>query len=395
VLLSLALIVILGFLFGGVLNRMGIPGLIGMIVAGVVLGPTMANVIDPRLMLIAPELRQMALIVILLRAGLALDLKDLKAVGRPAVLMSFVPATLELVAVMLLANGLLGLPLLDGAILGAILAAVSPAVVVPRMLSLMEHHVGQTHKVPQLIMAGASADDLFVIMVFSILMSVATGNGWSPVQVLTLPTSIILGIVMGYGMGWGLVLVFKRIHIRDTVKVLVMISVAFLMVALEPLVPAIPYSGLLGVMSLGVAVLHRYPVLAKRITGKFAKIWVAAELMLFALVGAAVDFTVLRGVGLLAVVVVVGALFVRMIGVQVSLLKTPLTGHERLFAGLAYLPKATVQAAIGSIPLAMGLPSGALILSVAVLAIVISAPLGAIAIDRSATRLLGQTHTRP
>ena len=392
-LLSIALIVIVGFVLGGVLQRLGIPGLIGMMAAGVVLGPTMFNLIDPKVLLIAPDLRQMALIVILLRAGLALDLKDLQAIGRPAVLLSFVPATFELLAVMGLSHFLLGLSWLDGAILGAILAAVSPAVVVPRMLNLMERQWGQSHKVPQLVMAGASADDLYVIMVFSILLAVATGSGWSWTMILELPVSIVLGIVLGYLLGWGLVLVFKRIHMRDTVKVLVMLSASFLMVAVEPLIPSIPYSGLLGVMSLGVAILHRYPLLAKRITGKFAKIWVASELMLFALVGAAVDFSVLGQAGFLAFMVVVGALMIRMAGVEVSLLKTPLTAKERLFVALAYLPKATVQAAIGSIPLAMGLPSGGLLLSIAVLAIVISAPMGALAIDHTAHRLLGQSHT--
>lgn len=391
--LSIALIVIVGFVFGGLLQRLGIPGLIGMMAAGVVLGPTMFNLIDPKVLLIAPDLRQMALIVILLRAGLALDLKDLQTIGRPAVLLSFVPATFELLAVMGLSHFLLGLSWLDGAILGAILAAVSPAVVVPRMLNLMERQWGQTHKVPQLVMAGASADDLYVIMVFSILLAVATGSGWSWTMILELPVSIVLGIVLGYLLGWGLALVFKRVHMRDTVKVLVMLSASFLMVAVEPLIPSIPYSGLLGVMSLGVAILHRYPLLAKRITGKFAKIWVASELMLFALVGAAVDFSVLGQAGFLAFMVVVGALMIRMAGVGVSLLKTPLTAKERLFVALAYLPKATVQAAIGSIPLAMGLPSGGLLLSIAVLAIVISAPMGALAIDHTAHRLLGQSHT--
>ncbi len=392
-LLSMALIILVGFVLGGLLHRIGIPSLIGMMAAGVLLGPTLLNMISPNLLLIGPELRQMALIVILLRAGLALDLKDLQAIGRPAVLLSFVPATFELLAVMGLSHLLLGLSLLDGAILGAILAAVSPAVVVPRMLNLMERQWGQTHKVPQLVMAGASADDLFVIMVFSILLAVATGSGWSMAIVLKLPVSIVAGIGLGYGVGWTLVAVFRRWHMRDTVKVLVLLSASFMMVALEPLVPFFPYSGLLGVMSLGVAILHRYPVLAKRITGKFSKIWVASELMLFALVGAAVDFSVLGQTGILAVMVVVGALMIRMMGVGVSLLKTPLTPKERGFVALAYLPKATVQAAIGSIPLAMGLASGGLMLSIAVLAIVISAPIGALAIDHTAQRLLSPSHT--
>jgi len=338
---------------------------------------------------ISKDLRQIALIIILTQAGLSLDLSDLKKVGRPAILMSFVPATFEIGAVMLLGPWLLKLSLLDSAILGSILAAVSPAVVVPRMLKLMERGLGQQHRIPQMIMAGASVDDVYVIVVFTALISLALGKGFSIVTILNIPISIVLGCVLGGVIGMALIWIFKRFHMRDTIKVLVLLSASFFFVSLEGAVSkVVAISGLLAVMAMGITLLEGYPMLAKRLAIKFSKSWVASELLLFVLVGAAVDFRSVSASGFNAIVLILLALSIRVVGVNLCLIKTKLSLKERVFTSLAYLPKATVQAAIGSIPLSLGLSSGNILLSVAVMAILISAPLGAIAIDLTADRLL-------
>lgn len=393
-LLSLALILFCGFALGGLLARLRLPPLLGMMLTGMLLGPHLLNWIDPSILAISADLREIALIVILIRAGLALDLKDLRRVGRPAVLMCFVPATFELVAVTLLAPGLLGVTRLEAAVLGVVLGAVSPAVVVPRMLRLMEDGYGQDKCVPQMIMAGASVDDVYVIVLFTSLTGMARGEGFDPLTLARVPISIVLGLLLGVATGLAMVWLFRRVHMRDTVKVLLLLGVSFLFVSVEDAVaPYVPVSGLLAVMALGATILAKRGELARRISGKYAKVWVAAELLLFVLVGAAVDISTIGQVGIAAVCLILAALACRMLGVFVCLLKTRLNIRERLFASIAYLPKATVQAAIGGIPLAMGMPAGNTILAVAVLAILITAPAGAIGIDRTYKRLLTRSDT--
>lgn len=381
---SIALILLIGFTLSGILGKLGLPGLLGMVATGLILGPYGLDAISPEILDISSELRQIALIVILARAGLSLDLKDLKKVGRPAFLLCFVPATFELLTVTLLAPSLLGVTRLEAAILGAVLAAVSPAVVVPRMIHLMESGYGRDKKIPQMIMAGASVDDVYVIVLFTAFLGMQGGSGFDAASLFKVPVSVISGIAVGILAGYILVRIFKMFHMRDTIKVLIILSVSMLMVSLEEVLkPWFPMSGLLSVMAIGGTILKSYELLAKRIMGKFSKIWVGSEILLFVLVGAAVNITALGGTGVKALILIFSALFVRMLGVAVSVYGTPLTLKERLFCAIAYLPKATVQAAIGSIPLAMGVPAGGTILSVAVLAIMVTAPLGAIGIDRT------------
>lgn len=381
-LLSLSLILIVGFSLSGILGKLRLPGLLGMILTGIALGPFALDLISDDILNISVELRQIALIIILTRAGLAIDIKDLKRVGRPAILMCFVPATFEIVAVTLLAPPLLGVSLLEAAIMGAVLAAVSPAVIVPRMLHLMESGYGKDKSIPQLIMAGASVDDIYVIVLFTAFMGMYSGSGFDASAIISVPIAILLGMLLGIVSGLILVWIFKKFHMRDTVKVLILLSTAFLFVSLEAfLKPYVPVSGLLAVMALGATLLKSYEVLAKRLKGKFSKIWVGAEIMLFVLVGAAVDVRYLLFAGFGSVLLITLALVVRIVGVQVSLAKTQLTFKERLFCSIAYLPKATVQAAVGAIPLSAGVAAGQSILTVAVLAIMITAPLGAIGID--------------
>ena len=381
-LFSLSLILIVGFSLSGILGKLRLPGLLGMILTGIALGPYALDLISDDILNISAELRQIALIIILTRAGLAIDIKDLKRVGRPAILMCFVPATFEIVAVILLAPPLLGVSLLEAAIMGAVLAAVSPAVIVPRMLHLMESGYGKDKSIPQLIMAGASVDDIYVIVLFTAFMGMYSGSGFDASAIISVPIAILLGMLLGTFSGLILVWIFKKFHMRDTVKVLILLSTAFLFVSLEAfLKPYVPVSGLLAVMALGATLLKSYEVLAKRLKGKFSKIWVGAEIMLFVLVGAAVDVRYLLFAGFGAVGLITLALVIRIVGVQVSLAKTQLTFKERLFCSIAYLPKATVQAAVGAIPLSAGVAAGQSILTVAVLAIMITAPLGAIGID--------------
>ena len=388
-LLSLSLILIVGFSLSGIFNRLKLPGLMGMILTGILLGPYVLNWISNDILDISSELREIALIIILTRAGLAIDLADLKRVGRPAILMCFVPATFELVAIILLAPPLFGISVIEAAILGTVLAAVSPAVIVPRMLHLIDNGYGKDKSIPQLIMAGASVDDIYVIVLFTAFMGMYGGEGFNASTLLKVPISIALGIGLGIISGVIIVKVFKRLHVRDTVKVMVILSVAFLFVSLETfLKPYLPVSGLIAVMAMGATILETYEVLAKRLKGKFSKIWVGAEILLFVLVGAAVDIRYLGAAGLGAIALILVALIFRIIGVNLSLIKTPLKQKERLFCSIAYLPKATVQAAIGAIPLSAGVTSGHLILTIAVLAIMITAPIGAIGIDLTYKKFL-------
>lgn len=388
-LLSIALILLCGMSMSWICKNLKLPGLLGMLLTGIILGPYVLNLLDENILNISSELRKMALIIILMRAGLGLDISGLKKIGRPAVMMCFVPASFELLGMLLLAPKLLGLSLLEAAILGSVLAAVSPAVVVPRMVKLMEEGYGTEEGIPQLILAGASVDDVYVIVLFTTFTGIMQGKGVSVVSFLNIPVSIILGIIIGLFTGWFLAKYFEKVHIRDTVKVLILLSISFLLVAAEDhMTTAITFSALIAVMFLGVSLQKYRESVAKRISVKCGKLWVAAEVFLFVLVGATVNIGYMSHVGIKAVVLIFGALIFRMVGVFVCLLGTDLKGKEKLFTMMAYTPKATVQAAIGGIPLALGFACGDVVLTVAVLAIVLTAPLGAFAIDMSYQKFL-------
>ena len=391
-LLSVALILLCGMGMSWICKKLKLPGLLGMLLTGIVLGPYVLNLLDENLLNISSELRKMALIIILMRAGLGLDISGLKKIGRPAVMMCFVPASFELLGMLVLAPRLLGLSVLEAAILGSVLAAVSPAVVVPRMVRLMEEGYGTEKGIPQLILAGASVDDVYVIVLFTTFSGIMQGKSVLVMSFLNIPISIILGMIIGLLAGCLLARYFEKVHIRDTVKVLILLSISFLLVVAEDhMTTAITFSALIAVMFLGVGLQKYREVTAKRIAVKCGKMWVAAEVFLFVLVGATVNIGYLSHVGLKAVVLICGALIFRMAGVFVCLLGTDMNGKEKLFTMMAYTPKATVQAAIGGIPLALGFACGDVVLTVAVLAIVLTAPLGAFAIDSSYKKFLTKT----
>ena len=386
---SLALIFLFGLIFGALFQKLRLPPLLGMLIVGIVLGPYALNWLDDSLLSISADLRQIALIIILTRAGLNLNISDLKKVGRPAILMCFLPACFEILGMLVLAPPLLHISYLDAAIMGAVVGAVSPAVIVPKMLRLMEEGYGTKKSIPQLILAGASVDDVFVIVLFSSFTGLAKGESLSPWRFAEIPISILLGVLLGAALGLLLAFFFQKVHVRDSVKVLLLLSFSFLLVALEDALEGIvPISGLIAVMSLGIALQRKRDIVARRLSLKFSKLWVAAELLLFVLVGATVDLHYAYAAGLSAVILIFGVLLFRMAGVWVCLFKTKLLFKERLFCVLAYMPKATVQAAIGSVPLSMGLSCGNIVLTVAVLAILITAPLGAFLIDLTYKKLL-------
>lgn len=390
-LLSISLILILGMFMGWMCQKIKLPSLLGMLITGIVLGPYVLNLLDDSILGISAELRKIALIIILTRAGLGLDLSGLKKIGRPAVLMCFVPASFELIGMILLAPKLMGLTVLEAAIMGAVLAAVSPAVVVPRMVKLMDEGYGVNEGIPQLILAGASVDDVYVIVLFSTFVGMMQGEGASILKFVNIPISIFLGIAIGLLIGVLLAYFFKKMHIRDTSKVLIILSISFLLVVMEDkLSTPITFSALIAIMFIGIGLQKKRETVAKRLSVKYGKLWVAAEVFLFVLVGATVNIGYLGKVGVKALIVIIGALVFRMFGVFVCLLGTSLKRKERLFTMLAYTPKATVQAAIGGIPLALGFTCGDLVLTVAVLAIVLTAPLGAFAIDLSYKKLLNR-----
>ena len=391
---SLAYIFLLGLSLGYIFNKLRLPALLGMLFTGIILGPYALNLLDPSILSISADLRQLALVIILTRAGLALDLDDLKKVGRPALLMCFVPACFEIAGMVLLAPSLLGISILEAALMGTVIAAVSPAVIVPKMLFLMENKIGTKKSIPQLIMAGASVDDVFVIVLFTAFTGLLSGGEVSSASFLQIPIAIVTGLAAGILLGLVLSIYFKRFHMRDSVKVLILLSISFLLVAMEKLLKGtLPVSGLLAVMGMSATLLKTYGLLAKRLSAKFNKLWVGAEILLFVLVGATVDIKYAVAAGFAAVLLIFGVMIFRLSGVYVSLLKTPLTKKERVFCMIAYLPKATVQAAIGSIPLALGLSCGKIVLTVAVLAILITAPLGAFGVDISYKQLLEQDNT--
>lgn len=386
---SIALILLLGLLFGSIFTKMKLPGLLGMILVGILLSPNALNLIDDSILSISADLRRVALVIILTRAGLSLELSDLKKVGRPAIFMCFLPACIEMLGIILLAPMLLGVTRLEAAIIGSVIAAVSPAVIVPRMIGLIEKGYGKEHSIPQLILAGASVDDVFVIVVFTAFTSLAATGKMSATSFLSIPISIVFGIIVGAILGAASVAFFKKVHMRDSVKIIIILSVSFLLLELETRLEGIlPFSGLLAIMSLGIVIKRTYGELASRLSSKYNKLWVAAEIILFVLVGATVDLAYVKTAGILAIVLVLGALVFRMLGVALSLLGTKLNQKERLFCMLAYTPKATVQAAIGAVPLSMGLSCGNVVLTVAVLSILITAPFGAICVDHLYDKLL-------
>ncbi len=386
---SIALILLLGLLLGSVFSKLRLPSLLGMMIVGIVLSPHALNLIDQSILDISTDLRQVALVIILTRAGLSLNVADLKKAGRPAILMCFVPACIEIIGTVILAPSLLGVTVLEAAIIGSVIAAVSPAVIVPRMIRLMDEGYGKERGIPQLILAGASVDDVFVIVVFTAFLSLASTGTVSAGSFLQIPVSIITGICIGAVTGGILTGFFRKFHMRDSVKILIILSFSFLLLELQNRLEGIlPVSGLLAIMSLGIVIKQTYAVLAERLAVKYNKLWVAAEVFLFVLVGATVDLRYVADAGVFAVLLVFGALVFRMLGVALSLVKTKLTKRERLFCMIAYTPKATVQAAIGAIPLSMGLACGQTVLTVAVLSILITAPFGAVCIDNLYKKLL-------
>lgn len=394
-LLSISLILLVGMSMGWICQKIKLPSLLGMLVTGVILGPYVLNLLDDSILGISSELREIALIIILTRAGLGMDLSGLKKIGRPAVLMCFVPASFELLGVILFAPKLMGITLLEAAVMGTVLAAVSPAVVVPRMVKLMDEGYGVKEGIPQLILAGASVDDVYVIVLFSTFVGMMQGEGASIIRFINIPVSIFLGIVIGLLLGAVLAHFFGKVHIRDTSKVLIILSISFLLVVMEDkLTTAITFSALIAIMFIGIGLQKKREAVAKRLSVKYGKLWVAAEVFLFVLVGATVNIGYLGKVGIQSVMVIIGALLFRMLGVFVCLSGTGLQRKERLFTMMAYTPKATVQAAIGGIPLTLGLGCGDIVLTVAVLAIVLTAPLGAFAIDLSYRKLLNRSYDR-
>mgnify|MGYP005763805561 FL=1 len=392
---SLAFIFLIGLSMAAICQKLKLPRIIGMLITGIVLGPYVLNLLDPSILSISSELRQMALIIILLKAGLSLNLSDLKKVGRPAIMMSCVPASFEILAFFLFAPYLLEVSWIEAAVMGAVLGAVSPAVVVPRMVQLIDSRYGTQKSIPQLVMAGASCDDIFVIVLFTTFVSMAQGGQVHIMDFVNIPISIILGISLGALAGFLLSIFFETAYahkdcVRNSMKVIIVLGISFILMAVESWTEGfVSISGLLAVVSMAcVLKLKSIAFVSKRLSEKFGKLWIAAEVILFVLVGAAVDIRYTLGAGLSAIAMIFLALVFRAIGVSICLIKTNLNWKERLFCVIAYLPKATVQAAIGSVPLAMGLPCGQIVLSVAVLAILITAPLGAIGMDSTYKNLL-------
>ena len=388
-LFSIALLLLGGMFAGWLCRKLRLPALLGMILVGVLAGPAVLDLIDGSILGISSQLRKIALIIILSRAGLTLNLEDLKKNGRPAVLMCFVPAAFEITGMILLAPVLLPVTRLEAAVMGSVVAAVSPAVIVPKMIKLMEEGYGVSKGIPQIILAGASVDDVFVIVLFSAFTSLAQGKEISVLSFVNIPVSILLGAVIGMVLGYALASYFQRVGVRDAVKLLVFLSVSFLLTAAEDgLHTGITFSGLIAVMFMGIGLQRKKMDSAKMLSGKFNQMWVFAEVILFTLVGASVDISYVSSAGLAAVILIFAVLVFRMLGVCLCMAGTKLNWKERIFCMLAYMPKATVQAAIGGLPMAMGLPCGKIVLTVAVLAIFITAPLGAFLIDATYQKLL-------
>ncbi len=392
---SLSLIFLVGLAMGAICQKIKLPRIIGMLVTGIVSGPYVLDFLDPSILSISADLRKMALIIILLKAGLSLELKDLKKVGRPAVLMAFLPASFELAGYVLLAPVILGITRTEAAVMGAVLAAVSPAVVVPRMVQLMEQKYGTGKGIPQMILAGASCDDIYVIVLFTTFLGMAQGGTANIGDFMNIPVSILLGILLGSMFGYGIYLFFENAYankhcVRNSMKVIIVLGFSFLLIAIEGwLEGKVAVSGLLAVVSMACVLKRKSDAfVSRRLSEKFGKLWLSAEVILFVLVGAAVDIRYTMDAGSAAIIMILAALVFRACGVLLSVAKTNLTWKERMFCVIAYLPKATVQAAIGSVPLAAGLPCGKIVLSVAVMAIVITAPIGAFGMDHTYQKLL-------
>lgn len=388
-LLSISLILLIGMTLGWLCKKMRLPSLIGMLATGILLGPYMFGILDSSILNISADIRKIALIIILTRAGLSLDVSGLLKIGRPAFLMCFLPATCELLGVLLLAPRLLGMTMLEAAIMGAVLAAVSPAVVVPRMVRLIDEGYGKRQGIPELILAGASVDDVYVIVLFTTFVGMAQGEGVSVMRFVNIPVSIIAGVLLGCLIGFAVEWYFKKVAMRDTVKVIILLCISFILVTIEDrMTTQVTFSALIAIMFIGMVLKKKNRSMAADLSAKYNKLWIGAEVFLFVLVGATVNISYLGKVGVAALVMIIGALVCRMLGVFFCVVGTKLNQKERLFTMLAYTPKATVQAAIGGIPLAYGLGCGETVLTVAVLAIVLTAPLGAFAIDASYRKLL-------
>jgi len=389
-LLSLGLLLLMGLVLAALFKKIQLPTLIGFIITGIVLGPHVLNQMDANLLLISSDLRTFALVIILIRAGLSLDIHKIIKQGRIAILLTFLPATIEIIGSVLFAHFMLGWTWLDGFILGTILAAVSPAVIVPRMLHLIERKYGAKHGIPDTVMAGASADDIYVILLFTIGISIYQTGTFQVVDVVFLPLKVILGVVYGLLLGKLLVIFFKQVHIRDTIKVLIVIGLSLLLISLED---NLYYSGLLAIVSLAMMIYQDYPILSSRLLKKYEKIWLFAEMLLFVLVGAALDISVIPTIGFIGLGLIVSVLIIRLLGVWVCTIQSNTTVKEKLFIVISYIPKATVQASIGAIPLALGMAKGTEILAIAVMAILMTAPIGALLIDRTQYRLLAIENT--
>lgn len=388
-LISIAFMFLMGMFLGWICKKLHLPSLIGMMLTGVILGPYALNLIDGSILNISADLRKIALIIILTRAGLTLNINDLKKVGRPAVLMCFLPATFEIIGMVILAPMLFGVSVLEAAIIGSVVGAVSPAVIVPKMIKLIEAGYGKEKSIPQLILAGASVDDVFVIVLFTSFLGLAQGKQISAMSFVNIPISICLGIAIGFLCGLILSKFFEKVHIRDTAKVIIILSISFVLVTIEDnMTGVISFSALISIMFIGIAMQRYRTEASSRLSVKFNKLWVCAEILLFVLVGATVDINYVTGAALPAILLLFGVLCFRMLGVFLCLLHTKLSLKERLFCMFAYMPKATVQAAIGGVPLAMGLACGNVVLTIAVMAILITAPLGAFLIDLTYKKLL-------
>lgn len=390
--LSLGLILILGFIIGWLLSKIKIPGLVGMIIVGLLIGPYCLGLIDEKILSISTELRQVALVIILTRSGLNLDIDSLRKIGRPAILMSFIPATLEIIGTTLISQLLLEITIFESILLGTVLAAVSPAVVSPRMIKLIEERFGENHQVPKLILAGSSVDDIYVIVLFYTFLGLVGNNTFDFVSITMIPVTIILGVLLGIIVGLILSYILKKTNFKTAINILIIISSSFLMIGLENMLKDyISISSLLGIMVTGIVLLFRNKEKAKQLSDGYNNLWIFFEIILFVLVGATVDFSYAINNGLMAILILIIGLLFRTLGVLLCLIKTKLTFKERLFTILAYIPKATVQASIGGIALSLGLSCGSIILTVSVISILITAPIGAILIDNLSSKLLDRT----
>ena len=379
-LFSLGIIFILGMMMGRIAEILKLPRLLGLLICGMIIGPYGLNLLEPSILLISADLRKLALLFILLRAGLSLNIEDLKKAASGGVLMCFLPALFEIAAMAIFAPILLGIEVKEALLLGSVIAAVSPAVIVPKMLTLMEEGYGKKKAIPQMVLAGASVDDVFVLVLFTAFSTLVKGNGFAFSALMNIPLSIASGIIIGCLLGYSFVVLFRKTHLRDSHKLLLLLGIAFLSVSMEERIQ-FPYSGMLSLISLGMIILYYKKDTAQRLALKFSKLWIGAELLLFVLVGASVDLRFVWQIGMSSIILLCIVLLFRMLGVYCCMWKTSLNCNEKLFCMVAYLPKATVQAAIGGIPLALGLNCGSLILSVAVLSILFTAPLGAMLID--------------